>query len=50
MGPVIFAKRNYGVTLITVTIIIINKLIVITNSIISRIFLQKQSSSKSIFF
>jgi len=40
MNPVIFAKRNYGMTLIIVTIIIVNELIVITNFIMSKTLLQ----------
>jgi len=38
---VIFAKRNYGITLIIVTIIIVKELIATINFIMSRIPLQK---------
>jgi len=36
MGFVIFAKRNYEVTLIIVAVIIVNGLIVTTNFIMSK--------------
>jgi len=50
MGPVILAKRNYGVTLITVAVIIINKLIATTNSIMPRTPLHLIISKNVIFF
>jgi len=39
MGFVIFAKRNYGITLIIIAIIIVNELIAIINFIMLKIFL-----------
>jgi len=42
MGSVIFAKQNYEIALIIITIITVNELIAIINFIMSRTSLQKR--------